>query len=775
MRGVAARLGSHAATLLVVAIGLALGGGLRLGGLAAAGGAVWAATTGVGLIGASVAVARDLVRRRVGVDVVALLALVGSLVVAEYLAGAVIALMLATGRALEARASARARQELAALRRRAPATARRIEGDAVVSVAVDAVRPGDLLLVAPGEVVPVDGEVVDPLAVLDESALSGEAAVVERPRGDQVCSGGVNGGGAFRLRATARAEDSTYAGILRLVREAEASRAPLTRLADRFALWFVPLTLAVAAVAALAGHDLVRAVAVLVVATPCPLILAAPVALVGGMSRAARRGVVIKSGVALETLGRVQIALFDKTGTLTQGHPRLATIEIAPDMACTKALKLAASLDQASTHALARPIVEAARDEGLTLALPEAVVEEPGRGIRGTVHGRAVRVGRAEFAAAGGPVPGWAETLRRQAAREGMSVAFVSLEGRLAAGLVLEDPLRPDARRMVERLRGAGVQRVVMVTGDHPMAAETIATAAGIDAVFAECSPAGKVDIVRSERRAGTVVMVGDGINDAPALAVADVGVALGVRGATASSESADVVLMVDRIDRLGEAIEIARRSREIALQSIVVGMALSLVAMGFAAAGALAPVLGAVVQELIDVGVIVNALRAVTGRRHPQPPEVAVAVTRGVLREHATMREPTARLRVVADELGSVPTSRARTDLGAARSFLRDELLPHQEREEKHLFPVITALPGGRDATAAARREHAEVRRLVASLEGMLDHMEAGGPSAAELVGLRRVLYGLHAVLGMHRSGEEERLAGIVEDTEVSSAAPGR
>ncbi len=766
------RLSWDGSRLFAVAVVLGLGGVLWLLALTTAAEVAWAVTAAMTLLTAVLSVLRDLWRHRVGVDIVAVLALAGTLAVGEYLAGAIIALMLATGRALEARAAARARRELEALIRRAPAVAHRVDGGTVVTIPVDAIQSGDLLLVTPAEVVPTDGVVVGEAAVLDESALTGEAMVVERAAGEAVRSGGVNGGAAFRLRATAPAAESTYAGIVRLVREAEAGRAPLTRLADRFALWFVPLTLAIAALAAVLTHDLVRAVAVLVVATPCPLILAAPVALVGGMSRAARRGVLIKNGAALEALARADIALFDKTGTLTEGHARLAAIEAADSVPASEALRMAAALDQASTHPLARPIVVAAREQGLLLTMPEDAVEEPGRGIHGRVEGHEVKVGRATYVTGGAPASAWAERLRRQTAVEGLANVFVGIDGRLVAGLVLEDPLRPDARRLVQRLRRAGIDRIVMVTGDHQMVAQTVAAAAGIDVVHADCSPAEKLKVVAAERQRGIVVMAGDGINDAPALAAADVGVALGVRGATASSETADVVLMVDRIDRLGEAVEIARRSQHIALQSVVAGMVLSFVAMGFAAFGALAPVFGAIVQEAIDITVILNALRAVGGRRQRHPAPDIVAASRAVLREHDDMRGGTAQLRRLADALGQVPPAEARADLEAVCRFVREQVLPHEEREEQGLYPGVAPYVGGEEALVAARREHVEVWKLAAALDRMLQELEPDGPSAAEVVVLRRLLYSLDAVLGLHRAGEEERLFGIVEDS--SAATPG-
>jgi heavy metal translocating P-type ATPase len=749
--------------LAIAVAGLAAGGACRLFGAFGTASVLWAATAALALVPSLVSVVRALIRRHAGVDIVAALALLGTLVVGEYLAGAVIALMLASGRELEARASARARRELTALLDRAPSVVHRVEGDTLTTPLIESVSPGDLLLVAPGEVVPVDGQVASDSAVLDESALTGEATLIERSLSDPVRSGGVNAGGAFRLRATAAAAESTYAGIVRLVRAAEESRAPLVRVADRVALWFVPLTIALAVLAGIVARDPIRAVAVLVVATPCPLILAAPVALVGGMSRAARRGVVIKGGAALEVLGRANVLLFDKTGTLTEGRARMVDIETDVGMDADNVLRLGASLDQVSTHALARSIVQAAREQRLKLSLPDDVHEDAGSGVRGLVDGRRVTIGRAVYVVGGGTVPGWAQRVRRRTAYEGLANVFIGVDGLLVGAVVLEDPLRADAGRTMTRLRTAGMRRLVMVTGDHPDVAQAVASAIGVDAVYSERSPADKVDVVRLERQRGIVVMVGDGINDAPALASADVGVAMGVRGATASSEAADVVLMVDRIDRLADAVQIARRSHTIALQSIAVGMGLSLVAMCIAALGGLVPVVGAVVQEAIDVAVILNALRAHGGRREPRPPEAAVVAGRHVLEAHVAIRRGTAELRRVADELGRTAPAAARARLEDARRFLLDELLPHEAEEERTLYPTVGPFIGGEEAVVAARREHAEVAHLVRVLNGMIDTLEPGGPTDDEVIGLRRVLYSLYAVLSLHRSGEEERLSRVV------------
>jgi heavy metal translocating P-type ATPase len=460
--------------------------------------------------------------------------------------------------------------------------------------------------------------------VLDESALTGESRPVERPAGELARSGTVNGGAPFKMRAVATAAESTYAGIVRLVSEAEASKAPFVRLADRYAVIFLPLTFGMAGLAWALSGDPVRALAVLVVATPCPLILAAPVAILSGVSRAARRGVIVKGGAALEAMARARVLLLDKTGTITTGMPSLSGIETFGPQTGEEILRLAASLDQMSQHVLAAAVVRAARDRGLTLSFPTGVTERPGWGIRGEVDGRQVALGKLAWIDTGGPggtLPPGVGQVRRRTALEGSSSIFVGVDGVAAGALILHDSIRPDSPRALRALRRAGIERVVLVTGDHREVAETVGAGIGADLVLAECSPEQKVEAVLAEHARGLTMMVGDGINDAPALAAADVGVAMGARGATASAESADVVVTVDRLDRLGEALVIARRSRAIAVQSVAAGMGLSLAAMVAAAAGYLPPVAGALLQEAIDVAVILNALRALGGgRRHPHP-----------------------------------------------------------------------------------------------------------------------------------------------------------
>jgi heavy metal translocating P-type ATPase len=593
---------------------------------------VWAATVSLALVPLAISVARDLIHRDTGVDLIALLAMAGALVLGQYLAGAVIGLMLSGGQALERYASSRARRELSALLARAPHAVHRYEGGVLTGADIADVKRGDRLLVKPGEVVPVDGVVLSDAAVLDESALSGESMPVERMKAEKVRSGVVNAGPPFDLSALSTADESTYAGIVRLVRDAQASKAPFVRLADRYALWFLPLTLLAASFAWVASGNPIRALAVLVVATPCPLILAAPVAIVAGISRAAHRGVIVKGGGALETLARVRTLVFDKTGTLTAGTPALARVEVFGTIPEAELLRLAASLDQVSQHVFADGIVAAARDRQLPVEFPEKVREHPGHGIDGEVGRRRVALGRGRWLLDGRPMPEAAAEIRSKHANDGSSAVFIAVDGAIAGALVMVDPVRKETPEALRVLRRAGIARIVLLSGDHKDVAHPIGLALGVDTVLAEHSPEQKVMAVLREREQAVTVMVGDGVNDAPALAAADVGIAMGARGATASSEAADAVIMVDRLDRVGEAILIARRARHIAVQSVVAGMALSGVGMVLAIAGVLPPIAGAFFQEAIDVAVILNALRALSGGVPRPAGQVPAATGRSAL-----------------------------------------------------------------------------------------------------------------------------------------------
>jgi heavy metal translocating P-type ATPase len=476
-------------------------------------------------------------------------------------------------------------------------------------IGLDAIEPGDRIVIRKGDVIPVDGTVVEGLAVLDQSALTGESMTVQQHLGDAVMSGSTNEGEAFHLLASRRAAESTYAGIVRLVEAAQRSRAPMSRLADRYAMVFLLATIILAGIAWTWTGDPIRAVAVLVVATPCPLILAVPVAIVSGLSRAANHGILVKGGQALETLARVRALVIDKTGTLTHGRAAIVAITATSDLPADEILRIAASLEQASKHIIAQTIVEEAKGKGLPLAVPSEVIETPGEGVEGIVDGRRIIVGGLHFVSR--KIAHSDLTDVRANRPPGAAAVAVGIDGKLHGVLILADELRAGTAALLRNLRAVGIERIVLATGDRRDVAEMVARELSIDAVRWELTPDQKTLVVLSERKNGPVMMIGDGVNDAPALAAADLGVAMGAKGAAASAEAADIVLLIDQLDRILPAIRIARRSRLIALESVSVGMGLSILGMVAAALGLISPVQGAVLQELIDVAVILNSLKA--------------------------------------------------------------------------------------------------------------------------------------------------------------------
>lgn len=717
----------------------------------------WLAGTVAAIVPATWWVIAGLRAGRFGVDILAVLSLAGSVAVGEYLAGALIAVMLATGQALDAAAERRATKDLRALLDRVPRTVRRRTPDGVEMADLDAIVVGDVVVVGPGEVLPVDGTVVSEYAVIDDSALTGEPLQVRYACGEAVRSGSLNAGAGLEIRASATAADSTYAGIVRLAKQAAAESAPVVRIADRVAAWFVPLALAIAGLAWLLSGSATRAVAVLVVATPCPLLLAAPVAIVSGLSRASRIGVLVRGGGPLETLGRASTLVLDKTGTLTSGRPRGTDIVTAPGWTVDEVLSLAASADQLSPHVLAAAIVEEARLRDLPLRMPSDAQEEAGTGVSAMVDGRRVHVGNLGL---DGDVADWTASVLSRAALDGAVVAWVRVDGDLVGAILLADPLRPDAPRTLRRLRAAGITRVVMLTGDRPAPAQQIGTVLGLDEVAAQQTPEDKVARVRAESARAVTAMVGDGVNDAPALAAADVGIAMGARGSTASSEAADIVLTADRLDRLADAKLIARRSRRIAVQSAGVGMGLSLVAMGFAAVGWLPPAVGALLQEGIDLAVILNSLRALRTDKAAKTPlsHNTEELVRRFAGEHDRMRDDLSMLRDAAQQVSAGDRDSALVTLRAADEFLEHTLLPHEDAEDSALYPALARPLGSPEATATMSRMHAEIHRLSQRLHSHREIAEAAGTVTDEQSDdLLACLYGLYALLCLHFVQEEE------------------
>lgn len=548
---------------------------------------------------------------RFAADLVASLAVLAAILLDDPLPGLVVVLMQTGGEALERRAAARATRAVAALEAEAPRTAHRVADGAVEDVPAEAIAAGERLLVRPGELVPCDAVVVEGRSHMDRAQLHGEPIPERVGPGAQLRSGARNLEGALTVRALRPASESTYAEIVRLVRSAQASKAPLQRVADRYAAWFTPLTLAACAVAWALSGDAGRVLAVLVVATPCPLILAAPVAIIGGIDRGARRQIIFRHGGALEAIASVDTAVFDKTGTLTVGRPEVAEVRPAPGWTADEALRLAAAVEEGSGHPLARSVTLAARARGLDAPLPEGIEEAAGQGVRGRVEGRAVAVGSPGFVRAA--MPSAAGGLARLHDGTPGLAADLGVDGEAAALITFADHPRPELRAVLDRMGRLGIGEIHLLSGDHTANATALAAEAGITRVQGDMLPRDKAARVRELTSAGRrVLMVGDGTNDAPALSAAAVGVALGGHGSGGiAAEAADVVLLVDDLARIPEAMAIGRDTMRIARQSIVAGLGLSAAGMVVAALGYLPPTAGALAQEAIDLAVILNALRA--------------------------------------------------------------------------------------------------------------------------------------------------------------------
>lgn len=575
----------------------------------------WIATVCVAafVVWTLVGMVRDVMRGHVGLDILAVVAMVATLAVGEYLASLIIVLMLSGGEALEDFAARRAKRDLTALLDRSPRIAHVIvhplsgESDEVRDVAVDDVVVGDVLLVRPSEIVPVDGVLLSESGSFDESSLTGESLPVTREVGGDVLSGAINGTRAVHVRAVRRSVDSQYQQIVALVRAAEGSKAPVVRLADRFAIPFTAVALVLAGTAWLISGDSTRFAEVLVLATPCPLLIAAPVAFLGGLSRAAKTGVIMKGGAVIEQLARVRSAAFDKTGTLTEGRPDLVDVRPAPGFGQDELLLLAASAEQYSSHVLAEGIRRAAATRGLELIAAEAASEVATNGVTAEIDGRTVVVGKPAYVAS------LAADTERVSLGAGEAAAYVAVDGRFAGVLVLADDPRPESAAVISWLREQGLERITMLTGDTAATAETIAKDVGIDEVHADLLPPEQVRLA-AQLHPRPVMMVGDGVNDAPVLAAADIGMAMGAKGATVAGDAADIVILVDSLAKVADAVSIGRHTLRVALTAIWIGIGLSVGLMIVAMTGVIPAVAGALTQELVDLATILYALRALGG-----------------------------------------------------------------------------------------------------------------------------------------------------------------
>lgn len=541
-----------------------------------------------------------------GVDILAATAIVSAVLLKQYWAAIVVVIMLTGGESLEDYADRRARSELSGLIKHAPTTAHLLKNNKQTDIKADALKVGDRFIVKPGELVPADGTIVDGYSSFDESSLTGESLPAPKGPGEGILSGSVNLDSPVTVKVTATATDSQYQQIIKLVESAANSRAPFVRLADRYSIPFTLIAFAIAgSVWVLTGHD-IRFLDVIIVATPCPLILAAPIALIAGMSRTSRYGIIVKTGSALEKLAEARTIAFDKTGTLTSAHLKVNSIHPYNGFKETEVLTYAASLEQFSNHVIARSITERARQDKLKLLKIKGLEELSGRGLKADSRSDKLVVGRLSL------LEEYDVRLpaKFKETNHNATSVFVGLNKQLVGYITLKDELRPETLATLKDLRTQGISNFMLVTGDNKQTADAVAKELGIKLVIADALPGDKLRAIEKLKQRPTV-FVGDGINDAPVLTAADVGIALGARGSTAASESADMVIMLDDIGRVAVAYDIAKKTFKIARQSILVGISLSVILMFIFATGHFKPLYGAIVQEIVDVVVIFNALRA--------------------------------------------------------------------------------------------------------------------------------------------------------------------
>ena len=556
---------------------------------------------------------RGMLRGRFAADVVAFLAIIAAVALDQPVVGLVIVLMQSGGEFLERYAEGRASEALRELEAMAPRLAHLVTPGEVVDVLAEDVKVGDTLLLKPGELVPCDSVVIDGRSHVDASRLTGEAVPITATPGTRLMSGSINSEGAITLKATAISRESQYARIVELVRSAEASKSPLQRTADRYAVWFTPLTVGLCAATWIASRDPMRVLAILAVATPCPLIIATPVAVLGGINRAARRQIIVRNGTALERVGETTVAIFDKTGTITIGEPRVSRVRAIDPLSEAEVLSLASAVEQGSSHLLARTLIAEAVNRGLNPPIAANIIESPGRGVSGFVDGRRVTTGSLSFIREMYPLLSLLNDAEPHQLQSSVKLtAYVAVDGQPAGTIDYADALRAGAPALFTRLAALGIRRTILLSGDHAGNVRAVANQLSIAEFEGDLLPQDKVSRVAALTKQGErVLMVGDGTNDAPALSAATVGIALASRGGGISAEAADIVLLTDELSRVAEAIEISRRTMRIANQGIRFGLGISLAAMVAAACGYIPPIAGAMLQEGVDLAVILNALRA--------------------------------------------------------------------------------------------------------------------------------------------------------------------
>lgn len=536
-----------------------------------------------------------------GVDILAITAIVSTLAVGEYWASLVVLIMLTGGDSLEDYASKQASKELNSLLNNSPQVAHKIEADGSKDISVNEIKVGDQVLVKSGELVPVDGHLLSGSVSLDESSLTGEATPVEKKTGDLLMSGSLNGDGAFTYQTSKTAKDSQYQSLVRLVQESKEKPARFVRLADQYAVPFTIIAYMIGGLAWFISKDPVRFAEVMVVASPCPLILAAPIALVAGMSKASRNGIIIKNGTILEKMAQTKTVAFDKTGTLTKGILTVKEIQPVENTLSSRALlQLAASAEQDSSHILAHSLLEYSRQANIALFPSVNFKEVTGKGISATIQDKKIRIGKADFA------------FCQNAEKNDQTTIYVASDGCYLGKILFADEVRPESKGTIAELKGLGVKKILMLTGDNQRIARKIATEIGIDDVYAECLPKDKIAVLKEmPTDLRPEVMVGDGVNDAPALSVADIGIAMGARGSTAASESADMVILKDDLARVAMGVKIAQQTMRIAKQSVLIGIIICTLLMVVASTGVLPALVGAALQEIVDVTSIISALRA--------------------------------------------------------------------------------------------------------------------------------------------------------------------